>query len=238
MRKITFDPRVKAFIFLLSCIYCMNMQYYLGVFAFGLFVTILIILSGRAKIAIKMFIVFAIGLSLGYAVRSLEPTVLTMIVGIIATSVRLIMPIAMSFSLVFQTTKISEFLAAFQKIKAPAHVTIPFAVMFRFLPTVTQEWQGVRQAMAFRGIGLTTGKLLCHPIITAEHIVVPLLSSCVAIVDELVAASLARGLDSDKKRNCYFTIKMKFYDYIILAITVGFFAIMLYLEILGLREVI
>ena len=233
MHVITFDPRVKAFIFLLSCIYCMNMQNYYGLFAFALFITILLVLSGKVKSAIKMFIVFALGLTAGYIAMNTEANVFTMILGVMATFFKLLMPIIMSFTLVFQTTKISEFLAAFQKIKTPPQVTIPFAVMFRFIPTVSQEWQGIRQAMAFRGIGLTTGKLLFHPIITAEYILVPLLSSCVGIIDELVAASLARGLDSDKKRNCYFTIKMRFYDWVVFVITLGFFALMIWFEFTG-----
>ena len=228
MYNFNFDPRVKAFIFLLSCLYCMNMQSYLGIFIFGLFITILLILSGKVQYAVKLFLIFIAGLVVGYIGLSSSPNVFTMILGVIGTFFRLLMPVVMSFTLVFRTTKISEFLAAFQIIKAPASVTIPFAVLFRFIPTVSQEWEGVRQAMAFRGIGLTTSKLLFHPMLTGEYILVPLLSSCVAIIDELVAASLARGLDSEKPRNCYFTIKMKFYDYIVLAITIAFFILMIY----------
>ncbi|MFI3257231.1 MAG: energy-coupling factor transporter transmembrane component T, partial [Spirochaetales bacterium] len=117
-----------------------------------------------------------------------------------------------------------------EKLHVPYVVVIPFTVMFRFFPTVQEEWNGIRRAMAFRGIGMGAKGLVLHPVRSAEHILVPLLFSCVAIMDELVAASLARGLDSDKKRTCYFTLKMKFYDYAIILITLGFFSMIFFMK--------
>lgn len=35
-------------------------------------------------------------------------------------------------------------------------------------------------------------------------------------MDELVAASLSRGLDSDKTRTCIADVKMKFLDYVLI----------------------
>ena len=204
----------------------MNVQDDLAIYMFGTIISVLLILSGYIKDTLGIFALFTLVSVLNYISKAIEPTVFTMFLSIIAVAMCMMIPIVLSFMLMFRSTKISEFLAAFEKIKVPTCVTIPFAVMVRFLPTVGEEWSGIRQAMAFRGIGLTTGKLVLHPIITAEHILVPLLSSCVSIMDELVAASLVRGLDSEKKRSCFVDIKMKFYDFIVLFICILFIVTM------------
>ena len=206
----------------------MNVKDPLPIFLFGTFIAVLLLLSGHIRNTVKLYVIFSVGSLIDYGAEFMEPTVFAMLVSVMAVFICLAVPVIMAFILVFRTTKISEFLSAFQKIKVPALVTIPFAVMFRFIPTVHEEWTGIRQAMAFRGIGLTPFKLIFHPIITAEHMLVPLLSSCVGIMDELVAASLVRGLDSDKKRNCYLTIKMGVIDYIVLLFNFGFFVVMIY----------
>ena len=229
MKRINFDPRAKFILFLIACLFCMNVQNDFIILIFGTFIATLLILSGYVKSTIKIYIVFCIGSVIDYISKHIEPNLFSTLLAILSVSICLAVPIVLSFILVFRTTKISEFLSAFQQIKVPAQVSIPFVVMFRFIPTVSEEWRGIRQAMAFRGIGLTTGKLIFHPIMTAEHILVPLLSSCVSIIDELVAASLVRGLDSEKERNCYLTIKMKYYDYILMFFNVVFIAIMIFL---------
>lgn len=40
-------------------------------------------------------------------------------------------------------------------------------------------------------------------------------------MDELASASLARGLDAERKRTSYETVKMRFPDYIIILLFVG-----------------
>ena len=228
MRSLTFDPRAKGMLFLISCLYCMNVKDGLPILAFGTYIAVLLCISGHFRDTVVLYAVLCVGLLIDMSAAYMQPGILSTILAITGVFICLTLPIVMSFILVFATTKTSEFLAAFQKIKTPSQITIPFAVMFRFIPTVNDEWRGIRQAMAFRGIGMSLLKIVVHPIVTAERILVPLLSSCVNIMDELVAASLVRGLDSEKERNCYLTIKMKFYDYIVVLINVGFIAVMLF----------
>ena len=52
--------------------------------------------------------------------------------------------IAMSF---LQTTKVSEFVAAMEKMHITRKITIPFAVIFRFFPTVADEYHSIQDAM-------------------------------------------------------------------------------------------
>ena len=226
MKPIVFDPRGKILVFLMSCMLTMNLLSFLPLTLFVGFITILLWLSGKVKKGITLFIIYGIGAGVSYWALHLDAGLWAGLLTGIFAFMRLLIPTIMAFTLVFQTTKVSEFMSTFEKLHIPYCVMIPFIVMFRFFPTVQEEWRGIRSAMSFRGIGLGAKGLLLHPIRSTEHIIVPLLFSCVAIMDELVAASLARGLDSDKKRTCYFDIKMKFYDYLVILITLGFASLM------------
>ncbi len=206
MKRVVFDPRGKIILFLVACFFSMNVQEVVPVVSFTSFITILLLMVGEGKYGIKIYIVFILSTLLSYWIGQQSANLLVALVTALLAGIRLFIPTVMVFGLVFKTTKISEFMAAFEKCRVPYTIVIPFTVMFRFFPTVKQEWEGVRNAMAFRGIGLDAKSLFIHPVRSTEYILVPLLFSCVNIMDELVAASLARGLDSDKERTCYFNL--------------------------------
>ena len=130
-------------------------------------------------------------------------------------------PLLLSLSFLIKTTRISQLIAALSALHLPLFVIIPLSVMLRFIPTVQEEWDGVRKAMAFRGISLEPGAVIRAPFKTIEYILIPLLVSCISVMDELASASLARGLDAERKRTSYETVKMRFPDYIIILLFVG-----------------
>lgn len=116
--------------------------------------------------------------------------------------------IAMSF---LQTTKVSEFVAAMEKMHITRKIAIPFAVIFRFFPTVADEYHSIQDAMKMRGIGIRKG-----PIAMMEYRLVPLIVSVVQIGDELSAAAVARGLDVNTKRSTYCKIQIRAADTILM----------------------
>ena len=91
-------------------------------------------------------------------------------------------------------------------------------MLFRFIPTVQDEWSGVRKAMAFRGISMTPGAIIRHPLLTIEYILVPLLFSSVGVMEELAAASLARGMDSTRKRSAFELVQLRGADLIAISL--------------------
>lgn len=97
---------------------------------------------------------------------------------------------------VIRTTKVSEFKAAMERMHAPDALTIPMCVMFRFFPTVREEYASIKAAMKMRGIGLGGGKASKM----LEYRMVPMLSCTAKIGEELSAAALTRGLGISKKR--------------------------------------
>lgn len=122
------------------------------------------------------------------------------------------MPGIMMGYYLFTTTKISEFMAAMEKMHVPEKITIPMSVMFRFFPTVTEEYASIQDAMGMRGI-LLGGK---HPEKILEYRLVPLLSSCVRIGEELSAAALTRGMGAPWKRTNICRIGLHLQDILIL----------------------
>ena len=56
------------------------------------------------------------------------------------------------------TTTVSEFVAAMERLHLPQQITIPMSVMFRFFPTVAEEWSAIGDAMRIRGVRFGGGK--------------------------------------------------------------------------------
>ena len=88
------------------------------------------------------------------------------------------------------TTTVSEFTAAMQRMHLSDKIIIPLSVMFRFFPTVIDESVSINAAMKMRDIrigGRNFSKMF-------EYRIVPLMTCCVKIGEELSAAALTRGL--------------------------------------------
>lgn len=115
--------------------------------------------------------------------------------------------IAMGSYLV-NTTTVSEFMAAMERMKLPQKLSIPLSVMFRFFPTVAEEYGAIGDAMRMRGIRFGGGK----PAKMLEYRMVPLMVSCVKIGEELSAAALTRGLGAPIRRTNICKIGFKAYD--------------------------
>ena len=72
---------------------------------------------------------------------------------------------------VVSTTKISELIAALERMHVPQKLIIPFSVMLRFFPTVAEEMAAINDAMRMRGIGAGVRNLG----VMLEYRVVPML---------------------------------------------------------------
>ena len=79
------------------------------------------------------------------------------------------------------TTKISEFMAAMNRMRLPQGLAISIAVMMRFFPTLSEEYRSIRDVMRMRRITFGGGKVTKM----IEYRLVPLLFSCISIGDEL-----------------------------------------------------
>ena len=220
---IKLDPRTKLLIFLASGLMSLNSYSDLSMFIYSLLICTVYALSGRPKTALKAVVMFGVILYLRAMLDTSKgaPGVVMLIISVLTTIFLFAFPVIMSIMLLIQTTRISQFISAFSAMRLPVKVVVPLAVFFRFLPTVADEWNGIRKAMAFRGISLSPAEVITHPARTIEYVLIPLLFSSISVMEELAAAALARGMDVDTKRSAYEEVKLRAADYIIMAVFLG-----------------
>lgn len=215
------DPRSKMALLFATGFIALNVIPLAVEIGFFLFLTLLLVNGRQTQTAIKMLLIFSALVLLDGFVLPMAGGVLGVILSIIVRMMRIYLPIGLAFMLVVKTTTVSEFIAAFYKMRVTPKIVIPFSVMFRFVPTVKEEWQSIRNAMKFRGIGVNVWNVLLRPMMTLEYVLVPLLMSASKISNELAAASLARGLDSEKERTCITRVFFGEADYIILLLSLA-----------------
>lgn len=120
------------------------------------------------------------------------------------------LPCIMMGRYLMESTTVSEFNAAMKRMHVSDNFIIPMSVMFRFFPTVIDEAESIGCAMKMRGISLT-GK---HASKIIEYRMVPLMTCCVNIGEELSAAALTRGLGGNVKRTNICKIGFRMQDYV------------------------
>ena len=116
--------------------------------------------------------------------------------------------------------RISDFSTALQNMHFPKGAIITLAVVFRYLPTVSDEFRSIKNTMKLRGIGLTFKNIMLHLIKTGEYAIVPLIIRSMKIADELAASAMTRGLDLETKRTSYREIRLRLKDFVAAGIVV------------------
>lgn len=154
---------------------------------------------------------------------SLAGTIIRLLSGLFSWIIPCLM---MGYILVF-TTKVSEFIAAMEKLHAGIKIIVPFAVMFRFFPTIREEYRSIQEAMKMRGISFKKG-----PIAMLEYRMVPLITSIVKIGDELSAAAMTRGLGGPIRRTNICRIGFSAWDLVFICY-VTILAVVYVLSIMG-----
>ena len=215
---VRFDPRTKLFIFLACGVTSLYTYSGLYILLFAGAVCAVLALNGKPWTALKAFLLFSVSLYIKEAVDrgGSSAPVVVLIVSVLTTIVLYSLPTILSILLIVQTTRISQFLSALTAMHLPVKAVIPIAMLFRFIPTVQDEWNGIRKAMAFRGISLSLSSVLRHPGKTIEYVLVPLLFSTIGVMEELAAAALARGMDIDVRRSSYEEVHLRAADYIVM----------------------
>lgn len=114
---------------------------------------------------------------------------------------------------VVSSTSVSEFITAMERMHFPSVVTIPMSVMFRYFPSLKEEYESIHDAMKMREIGQN----IKNPFTYIEYILVPIMISTSKIANDLSAASLTKGLGVKNKRTHICKIEMRAYDWILIS---------------------
>lgn len=150
------------------------------------------------------------------AVVQLTSGVLNLIMVIAAGIIsRFLAPMVMGYC-VMQSTTVSEFVTAMERMHVPQVITIPLSVMFRFFPTISEENSAISEAMRMRQIGGKKRSFLKK----IEYELVPVMMSTVRIADELSQASLTKGLGGNVKRTHICEVGLRMRDYVLLILLI------------------
>lgn len=213
-KRLWLDPRTKFFLLfvcVLSATMAPNLTYELGlVFLICLFA----LAHGKIRMAIAGMISYAViysvsMLTLRYANASMQATLLAFL-GLIHK----VYPCGLFGGIVIGTTRISEFLSAMNKLHTPKSITIPLAIMLRYIPTVQEDWRFIKDAMRLRDAAPGFHSLLTHPVMTIECVYVPLMMAASKAADELSIASVTRGIENPMSRTCFMEIHFGVADYL------------------------
>lgn len=127
------------------------------------------------------------------------------------------------------TTQTAELTVSLRKMHVPQGVTVALAVLFRFFPTVSEQFRAIKGAMRLKGIPLTFANFFTHPLRTFEYGIVPLMSSSLKIGTELSCAALCRGLGYSDRQTSIVEVKLRVGDYVCMGVCLLIFVGCMYL---------
>jgi len=190
---------------------------------------ILLLASKKVKTAVIYVIVYtSMYLVFNFLCPHTTGFISFLILGTAGITTRFIPSIMMGVYVV-STTTVSEFTAAMLRMHLSEKLIIPLSVMFRFFPTVSDEFSSINAAMRMREIcfgGKNAGKML-------EYRLIPLMTCSIKIGDELSAAALTRGLGGDVKMTNVCKIGFHVQDIVVILLCVSAF-VCLFLLVVGI----
>ena len=224
MKPLHLDPRTKLFLILLcvlSAMFAPNLYFQFGLTAL---IGLLAALCGKWKYALRGILAYALICAFTvWCMGVLGGTWRTMFVAFLGL-VHKVYACGMLAGLVISTTRVGEFLSAMARLHVPKRLTIPIAVMLRYLPAIREDWRFIKDAMRLRDVSPTLWGFLKAPAMTVNCIYVPLLTAASNAADELSIASVTRGIENPKERTCLVKIQMRAADFMAMVLFAAFLA--------------
>lgn len=222
MKLINLDPRTKLFLILLCVLSAMSAPNLYFQFVLVTLIGLLAVFYGKWQYALRAIIIYALicGFTI-WSMRVMTGTWRTMFVAFLGL-VHKVYACGMLAGIVISTTKVGEFLSAMARLHVPKKLTIPIAVMLRYLPTIREDWHFIKDAMRLRDVSPTFVGFLKAPAMTVNCIYVPLLTAASKAADELSIASLTRGIENPNPRTCLVKIQMRAADWLATVLFLAF----------------
>lgn len=217
---VTFDPRSKLCTILFASFLLMFPVHFQAEIVFVTLLFMLFVLNGGFKKGLLFYCIFWLLVWGDYLLFPYIDNGFVAFVDFLFVGNRRMLPTVMAATFALNRTKISEWIAALKKCHLPFSLIIPLTVLFRFFPTLFQDFRSIRNAMKYRGIAVSTVELFLHPVQTMEFIIVPILMSAENTSLDLSSAALVRGLANPTKHTSIYEIRLKFQDYLLIIILV------------------
>ena len=222
VKPLHLDPRTKLFLILLCVLCAMFAPDLYFQFALVMLIGLLAGLCGKWRYALRGILDYALICAFTVCCMGiLSGTWRTMFVAFLGL-VHKVYACGMLAGLVIGTTKVGEFLSAMARLHVPKKLTIPLAVMLRYLPTIREDWHHIKDAMRLRDVSPSLWGFLRSPAMTVNCIYVPLLTAASKAADELSIASVTRGIENPKPRTCLVNIRMRAADVLVMVLSAAF----------------
>lgn len=206
-----FDPRLKLYLLLLG-----NLLLFFHVslrceIILMLFFLLPFFFTNKRKLGLRLSITYFILVLLDIYLVPITHGIVLNWIGLLASGIRMMYPCIVTGSYAFSTTSVSEFVCALRKMKVPETIVIPCMVVIRFFPTIKEDFQQIKNAMAIRGIQTD----ILHPFQTLEYLLMPLLMNSNTVSQDLTIAALTKGISIQEEHtslvSIHFSLKDGFY---------------------------
>lgn len=183
---------------------------------------IFLLMLGKHKMAVYYLCAYVFASLVPQLLVPLLPAMINLLfTGMIALMTQILPGMMMAYFLIVSTS-VSEFVTAMDRMHVPKSISVPMSVLFRFFPTIVEEYGHVRDAMRMREVGN-----LRQPMAMLEYRMVPFMTSIVSIGNDLAASALTRGLSAPVRRTNVCPIGFTWRDGLALVMMGGCIAIFL-----------
>ena len=149
----------------------------------------------------------------------------------VAMSLRLFALIS-AFTLFFLTVHPDDFSQSLIQMKVPFSFAFALSLTIRFVPTLSQEAQNVREAQMVRGLELQKGNIL-KKVKNFIPIIIPLIILSIQRAMVVAESLESRGFGASKKRTYLYPLKMKMKDFFIIILLTGLLIFIIWILITG-----
>jgi len=219
------DPRAK---FIVTIGFFASALLFTNIFALITIILVQIPLVTVAKSIRRWLTSMRGGLFLGLFVLITNIIFGTPLVMSIAFMIRLFAVIS-SFSFFFMTTSADDLGLALEQIHVPYSISFTFTTAVRLVPTMAVDAQTVVDAQRSRGLELDKGNFFKR-IRNYIPILIPLIISAIRRSVELAEALESRGFGASEKRTPIVSLKMRWWDYMAIALTLTGLAFAIYVS--------
>mgnify|MGYP000736065566 FL=1 len=183
---------------------------------------IFLLMLGKHKMAVYYVCAYAFASLVPALLVPYLPAIINLLfTGMIALMTQILPGMMMAYFLL-ASTSVSEFVTAMDRMHVPKSISVPMSVLFRFFPTIVEEYGHVRDAMRMREVGN-----LRQPMAMLEYRMVPFMTSIVSVGNDLAASALTRGLSAPVRRTNVCPIGFTWRDGLALVMMGGCIAIFL-----------
>ena len=112
-----------------------------------------------------------------------------------------------------KSTNIAEITTALSRLYLHRGIILSIVVMIRYLPAMKDDFRVIVDAMRLKGIPVSLGYVVRHPMKAIEYFVVPMLFRSEKITEEFSGAALVKGYEYSGTRTSYFDVRMSVKDW-------------------------